>query len=35
MYYGLTTQHRAPTRPQPRMTWTLSAPRGGITIRWR
>jgi hypothetical protein len=33
MYYGLATQHRPPTRPQPRIRWIREAPTG-LVIRW-
>ena len=34
MHNGLVTQHRAPTRPQPRLRWRLESPRSGLVIRF-
>jgi hypothetical protein len=35
MYYGLATQHRPPTRPQPRIRWTRETPLPPLVTRWR
>ena len=34
LHYGLINQHRAPTRPQPRIRWGLESPRSSLVIRF-
>ena len=34
LHYGLINQHRAPTRPQPRIRCGVVSPRSGLVIRF-